>query len=124
MKKTTVLCGGCFNRIHPGHVYFLEKAKSLGDYLYVILTNDRNNTKPYAVPAAERKANLKNLEVADKIIIGDPKDYTAVIRKYRPDIIALGYDQKLTEEQEGLIKEMKISVKRIRKHGNFGSKSL
>jgi len=123
MKKIKVLVGGCFNRIHPGHIYFLDKAKIMGDYLTVILTNDNNNTKPYAIPAAKRKTGLKNLSIADKIIIGDPKDKIKIIRKFQPDIIALGYDQKLTKEQKQVIKEMKISVKRIKKHGEFSSRS-
>lgn len=90
-----VLVGGAFNTIHPGHVYFLKKAKSLGDELVVVLTNDENNRKPYAKPAKERKRNLEKLDIADKIIIGDEKDRMKVVESEKPDIIVLGYDQRL-----------------------------
>jgi len=121
MKK--VLVGGCFNKIHPGHVYFLKEAKKLGDYLIVVLTNDRNN-KPYGIPAKQRKKNLEKinmkLKLINKIVIGDPNDFSKVVKKEKPDVIALGYDQKLPE---GVSKEIKkIIVKRIKKFGNYSTK--
>ena len=33
----TVITGGCFNKIHDGHVFLLNEAKKLGDKLVVIL---------------------------------------------------------------------------------------
>lgn len=97
MSSKKVLAGGCFNRIHPGHIYFLKEAKKLGNELIVVLTNDKNNKKPYAVSAKERKKILKSLNIADKIFIGDPKNKIKIVKKVKPDIIALGYDQKLPD---------------------------
>ena len=54
----TVLCGGCFNKIHEGHVYFLNEAKKLGNFLVVVVANDRLNKKKYgarALPAKKSK---------------------------------------------------------------------
>ena len=119
MKK--VLAGGCFNRIHRGHVYFMSKAKSFGDYLVIVLANDKNNKKPYAVPATERKRNLEKLNIADKIIIGDPTNFLKVVNEERPDIIALGYDQKLPSKE---IEKLGIEIKRIEKFGDYSSSKL
>ena len=115
MKK--VLAGGCFNKIHPGHLYFLNKAKSLGDYLIVVLTHDKNNKKPYAVIARKRKNNMSKLNIADKIIIGHPTDFLKTVKKVKPDIIALGYDQKVS-----LKINKKIKIRRIRKFGKYSSR--
>lgn len=115
MKKT-VLAGGTFNSIHPGHIYFLNEAKKLGDELVVVLAHDRNNKKPYAVLAEKRKKLLKSLGIADKILIGCVKDKTKIIKKINPNIIALGYDQKLPE---GL---MGFKVVRINKLGNYSTR--
>jgi FAD synthetase len=123
-RKIKVLCGGCFNKIHAGHIYFLKKAKSFGDFLIVVLANNKNNKKPYAIPATKRKANLKKLNIVDKIIIGDPNDYTKVVKKYKPDIIVLGYDQKLKKEQKDYIKKMKIKVRRIKRYKKYSTRSL
>lgn len=100
MKK--VLAGGRFNIIHPGHVYFLEKAKALGDYLVVVVANDktvRRSKQALIFPASERKKMVESLRCVDRVRIGyniGAKDsYWRVIEKEKPNIIALGYDQKV-----------------------------
>ncbi|MFH0948925.1 MAG: adenylyltransferase/cytidyltransferase family protein [Candidatus Aenigmatarchaeota archaeon] len=89
-----VLTGGTFNRLHPGHTYLLKKAKALG-YLVVVLAHDRHNKKSNAIPAIQRKKNLEKLGIADKIVIGNNEDYSKVVKRFKPDIIILGYDQSL-----------------------------
>ncbi|MCX6814050.1 MAG: FAD synthase [Candidatus Aenigmarchaeota archaeon] len=99
MKK--VLAGGTFNLLHPGHIFFLEKAKELGDYLVVVVANDKTvarEKKFLVMPAAARKKIIEKMRMVDKAVIGDEKDFMKVVRKERPDIIALGYDQKIDEE--------------------------
>ncbi|MBI5332100.1 MAG: Sua5/YciO/YrdC/YwlC family protein [Candidatus Aenigmarchaeota archaeon] len=91
-----VLCGGAFNHIHKGHIYFLRKAKSLGDHLSVVVSNDARNSKKYgnkAVPAIERKQALEKLGIADNVIIGQKENILNTLKKEQPNIIALGYDQ-------------------------------
>ena len=118
MKK--VLAGGCFNKIHKGHIYFLTKAKQLGDYLIVVIANDKNNKKPYAIPAKKRKKNLEQLKIADKIVIGHWNDFSRIVKIEKPQIIALGYDQKLPKG----ISKTSIVVKRIRKFGNYRTRKM
>ena len=43
MKK--VITYGTFDLLHYGHVNLLERAKSLGDYLIVVLSTDEFNLK-------------------------------------------------------------------------------
>lgn len=101
-----VLCGGCFNEIHKGHVYFLKKAKSLGDYLIVILAHDKTNRKKYgrnAILAKIRKKNLEKLRIADKVVVGSyPANYKKMIKRLKPDIVALGHDQNIELGMTGL----------------------
>ena len=113
MPTKKILVGGSFNSIHPGHIYFLKEAKKLGDKLIVVLTNDKNNKKPYAIPAKERKRLLKFLNIADKIFIGGSKDKIKIVKKVKPDIIALGYDQKLPD---GLDNFKHIRIKKLGGH--------
>jgi FAD synthetase len=96
MKK--VLVGGAFNIIHPGHIFFLGKARKLGDYLVVVVANDKTvlRSKGLLVMRAEsRKRILESLRMVDKAVIGDERDFMKVVRTEKPDIIALGYDQDL-----------------------------
>lgn len=99
-----VLAGGCFNLIHPGHIFFLKKAASFGDELVVVVAHDENNEKPYARPQEKRKNMVEELGIADKVLIGNPEDKLKIIKKEDPDLIVLGYDQHLgfLDQLEGI----------------------
>jgi glycerol-3-phosphate cytidylyltransferase len=93
----TVITYGTYDLLHQGHINLLRRAKALGDYLIVGVTNDnfdrergklnvRNNV-------LERVEAVKSTGLADKIII---EDYVGQkiddIQKYRVDIFAIGSD--------------------------------
>lgn len=95
MKK--VITYGTYDLLHQGHINLLKRAKALGDYLIVGVTNDsfdrergklnvRNNV-------LERVDAVKATGYADKIII---EDYVGQkiddILKYDVDIFAIGSD--------------------------------
>ena len=40
-KKSIVLAGGFFDILHIGHIKFLENSKKYGDYLFVLLEDDK-----------------------------------------------------------------------------------
>ncbi|MDI6807101.1 MAG: adenylyltransferase/cytidyltransferase family protein [Candidatus Aenigmarchaeota archaeon] len=119
-----VLVGGCFNKIHEGHIYFLKEARKLGDYLVVVLAHDANNKKPYAIPAKQRKKNMEKTKLADKVVIGDKRDMLKVVRKEKPNIVALGYDQTLSRNMSRKLKEMKVKIVRIKRYSSYKTKKL
>ena len=95
MKK--VITYGTYDLLHQGHINLLRRAKELGDYLIVGVTNDsfdrdrgklnvRNNV-------LERVEAVKSTGYADQIII---EDYIGQkiddIQKYDVDIFAIGSD--------------------------------
>lgn len=95
MKK--IITYGTYDLLHQGHINLLSRAKALGDYLIVGVTNDnfdrergklnvRNNV-------LERIEAVKATGLADKIII---EDYVGQkiddIQKYEVDIFAIGSD--------------------------------
>ncbi|MBU1446257.1 adenylyltransferase/cytidyltransferase family protein [Patescibacteria group bacterium] len=88
---------GTFDVFHAGHDYFLKQAKMLGDYLIVIVARDhtvKNVKNEY--PKHNEKDRLqivKNNGTANKVLLGEKDDKYKAIKKYKPDIIALGYDQ-------------------------------
>ncbi len=97
-----VLAGGIFDLLHAGHIFFLKKAKELGDVLIVVVGRDEHIRKKGREPLHsldERVEILNNLKMVDLAIPGsreirDEKDYIDTITLVNPDIIALGYDQK------------------------------
>lgn len=77
----------------------------------MVLSNDAHNHKPNARPALERKKRLESFHVADEIVIGDPDGFAAAVRRAAPDLLVLGYDQKLPDaETEAAIGELGVEV--------------
>ncbi len=96
MKKVMVF--GVFDLLHPGHIAFLKQAKDLGNFLIVSVARDKNVKKiKKSMPVFDEKTrmdHIKQLKLANKIVLGGDKDPWPHILKEKPDIIALGYDQK------------------------------
>lgn len=99
MKKVKkVMVFGTFDIFHKGHENFLSQARRKGDFVIVVVARDKTvlNVKKQetANSEQERLKILKNIGLAKKVILGSLGDKYSVIRKYKPDVICLGYDQK------------------------------
>jgi len=92
-----VLAGGVFDIIHPGHIYTLNSAKSLGDVLIVVVATDKTAEKmKKRTPLhnqEQRKKLVNSLSMVDLCLIGHEGDIFKTVEMVRPQIIALGYDQ-------------------------------
>jgi rfaE bifunctional protein nucleotidyltransferase chain/domain len=99
-KKTFVLTNGCFDLLHSGHVYSLNKARELGDYLWVALNSDssirqlKGSSRPI-IGQNDRAYMLSNLSCVSGVIIFDTKRLDKEILALKPDIYvkAGDYDQ-------------------------------
>jgi cytidyltransferase-like protein len=95
---TRVLTFGTFDSIHDGHRAMLKEAKALGDFLIAVVAPDNvvaglKGCVPQHT-ASERISMLKKEHLVDDVVLGDEALNTwKVIKKYKPTIIALGYDQ-------------------------------
>src|SRR3989338_5314278 len=93
----TVMVFGTFDLLHPGHEHFLRQAKKYGDFLIVIIARDKTvlkvkNKRPQN-NERQRQNAVSGLNLADKVVLGRKTYKYAIIKKYRPNIICLGYDQ-------------------------------
>jgi FAD synthetase len=117
---TKVLATGTFDILHPGHILYLEEAKKLGDELFVIVARDANikhKPKP-VIPENQRLRMVKALRVVDEAILGSESDIFEPLFQIKPDIIALGFDQKFDEtwlEKELSKRGIEARVVRIEK---------
>lgn len=101
-KRSVVLASGVFDLLHLGHVKFLEEAKRAGGRkarLVVIIARDSTVKKTKigkpVVSEDQRCALVGSLRVVDEAVLGfEDFDIGKVIEKIRPDVVALGYDQK------------------------------
>ncbi|RJQ17131.1 FAD synthase [Candidatus Woesearchaeota archaeon] len=93
-----VMAFGTFDVLHPGHSYFLREAKKLGDMLIVVIALDETVLKVKGqLPRdnqEQRRKNVQHNRAVDKSILGNAGDKYAIIEQEKPDIIALGYDQR------------------------------
>ena len=101
MKKVMVF--GTFDGIHEGHRAFFKEAKSHGDYLMAVVAQDHvvKHLKGHlpAINLEERFHLLDAEDGVDEVIVGDPTVGTRnVVREYRPEVVAVGYDQDLLRE--------------------------
>lgn len=89
---------GVFDGIHEGHRDMFKEAKSCGDYLIAVLPQDHivKHLKGHlpAINFKERMAHLQEEDFVDEVVAGDSELGTwGVIKKHRPEVIAVGYDQ-------------------------------
>ncbi|HBG93018.1 MAG: hypothetical protein A3J81_07620 [Nitrospirae bacterium RIFOXYB2_FULL_43_5] len=103
MKKNRVVCAGTFDHFHPGHIDFLKQAKVLGDELVVIVARDENVKRIKGIMPEhneeQRRENVEKIGIPDSVILGyTDKDIFLILKELKPDIIALGYDQRVSEE--------------------------
>lgn len=118
-KKKKIICFGTFDILHPGHVYFLKESKKLGDFLVVVVARDVTVRKVRGRMGRnseeKRKEKIEKLRVADEVMLGDERDPYKILDKVRPDIICLGYDQKVfTDDLKGELEKRRVEAKVVR----------
>lgn len=97
--KKAVFTNGCFDLLHAGHVYSLEKARSFGDFLFLGLNSDASvrRLKGPARPfnkAADRARVLAALQAVDAVVVfGEDTPYK-LIKALRPDVLVKGADYR------------------------------
>src|SRR5262245_46089820 len=95
--KTIVFTNGVFDLLHPGHVRYLQHARSLGDALIVGINSDRSvravkgPDRPVN-PEAERAEILGALACVNAVAIFDEETPYEIISAIAPDVLVKGAD--------------------------------
>ena len=118
-KKKLVMVFGTFDYLHAGHENLFTQAKELGTEVIAIIARDKTvrtiKGELSDHTEKERLENLKATNWASKVVLGDNKDKMKVIKLYRPDIIALGYDQfAFTYHINKLLLDLNLDSKIVR----------
>lgn len=116
-----VMATGTFDIIHPGHAFYLEEAKKLGgenSELLVVIATDKTVEKHKRIPimAQEQRAEMiSKIKGVDEVVIGDEEDPFKIVHEKKPDIIAIGPDQKFSQNTlEKQLKSRGITCKVIK----------
>jgi rfaE bifunctional protein nucleotidyltransferase chain/domain len=92
-----VLCHGCFDLLHIGHLLHFKAAKKLGDRLVVTVTPDRYVNKGDERPLFPEKLRLEMilaLKVVDAAALNLWDSAVNTIKQLRPDYFAKGTDYR------------------------------
>ena len=95
--ETVVFTNGCFDLLHRGHIDYLQRARCLGNRLFVGLNNDesvrrlKGPGRPLML-AEDRAAVLAELRSVNAIISFAGPTAESLVRAIRPAIYAKGGD--------------------------------
>lgn len=95
--KKIVITYGTYDLLHEGHIRLLKRAKALGDYLIVGVTDenyDRSRGKLNVFQSTQDRVKaIEALDFVDKVIVETHKNQKVEdIQKYKADIFAIGSD--------------------------------
>jgi rfaE bifunctional protein nucleotidyltransferase chain/domain len=95
--RRIVFTNGVFDILHPGHLRYLQHARSLGDRLIVGLNADasvRRNKGPERPinPQDERAEVLEALACVDAVVLFEEETPDRIIKAIQPDVLVKGAD--------------------------------
>jgi len=122
MVRKRVVVAGTFDLLHPGHVFLISEAAKMGEVI-VVVARDSNVCRVKGhlpvIPEGQRLYMVRALRGVSEAILGyEGDDIFRIIEELNPDILLLGPDQKVTDEEvqnELLRRNLKTKVKRLRK---------
>jgi len=110
--KTVVHCHGCFDIVHPGHIAYLQFAKSQGDILLVSLTADplvnKGLNRPF-IPEDLRAGSLAALECVDWVYVNPHPTAVELLEALRPDVYVKGREYEINNDPRFLAERQAVS---------------
>lgn len=114
-SQALVLVTGCFDLLHQVHRAFLKAAKNKGDVLIVGLEQDKRvrTLKGFGRPVQnwpKRAGHLAALEDVDYVFalpidFSKNKSHEGLIKKIRPDILAVSENTPFLDKKERIVKK-------------------
>ncbi len=103
MKKIAI--SGYFDPIHVGHIEYINNAKKLGDWLIVIVNNNKQcqlKKGKHFMDEYDRMLILKNIKAVDEVFlsIDEDKSVCKSLEAVNPDVFANGGDRNNIEIPE------------------------
>ncbi|MFH0838129.1 MAG: adenylyltransferase/cytidyltransferase family protein [Patescibacteria group bacterium] len=101
-QKRLVMGFGTFDRVHPGHLFYLRELRKLGDELIIVIARDTSverlkGRRPHFSEEERLQAILKT-GIPDRVILGHKKDFLKVLHEHKPHVLGFGYDQQVDTE--------------------------
>ena len=114
--KRIVLCHGCFDLMHPGHIKYFQAAGKMGDVLVVTVTPDIYVDKGPDRPVFNqtlRAESIAALECVDYVAVNRWPTAEETLLLLRPDIYVKGQEFENLEDSTGKLQKEYGILKRI-----------
>ncbi|MCX6732091.1 MAG: adenylyltransferase/cytidyltransferase family protein [Candidatus Roizmanbacteria bacterium] len=131
--KKVVLAGGCFDILHYGHVSFMQKAKTAGETLILLLESDEFITqvkKKKPVHTQQQRAEiLAALAYVDYVILlpllkNPNTDYENIIKVIHPSVIAITSGDSIESQKKKLAQTVNAELLIVPYLSSFSSSQL
>ena len=119
--KRVVFTNGVFDILHPGHVRYLQTARSHGDALIVAINSDRSvraikGPERPVNPETERAEVITALACVDAAVVFDEDTPHDIIAAIQPDVLVKGADwahdkivgRDIVEARGGVVIRVKV----------------
>lgn len=106
--KKIVMCHGCFDLMHPGHIKHFQASKRMGDILVVTITPDVYVDKGSGRPVFDqnlRAESIAALECVDYVALNKWPTAEQTLRLLRPDIYVKGQEFEKLKDKTGKIQK-------------------
>ena len=95
--RCIVFTNGCFDLLHAGHVWYLQKAATFGDILILGLNSDSSVKKIKGpnrpiLPQEDRAYLLSALEAIDGVVVFEEETPLRLIEEVCPNVLVKGGD--------------------------------
>jgi len=114
--KRIVLCHGCFDLMHPGHIKYFQAAKRMGDILVVTVSPDRYVDKGPGRPVFNetlRAESIAALECVDYVAINKWPTAEETLRLLKPNIYVKGQEFASLKDKTGKLQKEYQVLKEI-----------
>jgi rfaE bifunctional protein nucleotidyltransferase chain/domain len=130
--RPLVATNGCFDMLHPGHLFLLEEARQFGKTLVVGVTGDaairalKGPARP-VMPERDRVLMLCNLEAVSRVCVFPEVNAVAFLKRCRPDIYIKGGDytfETLNQEERRLLEQNGVRIEIVPRFENQSSSEI
>ena len=125
--KTVVTCNGCFDGLHPGHLFFLGYAAGQGDELIVGLNSDayirRHKREPHFTEK-EREKMLYGSGVVSEIRVFDEDTPNEFIAQVEPDVHCTGEEDGFDCPESKVLKIMGVELLLVPRVGTWATSTI
>lgn len=102
LGKTVSFTNGCFDILHPGHIFSLAQSAKEADYLIVGLNSDESVKRlkgpDRPVNSTESRAIiLSNLMMVDMVVVFEEDTPLSLIKALAPDVLVKGGDYTIDQ---------------------------